>query len=122
MSKKINQLQAATDAEAKNDSRMWAQADPVTGLSKYVTGSQAKSAYHTQKLKYKGLGTEGKTLSLSQLAGMNILMIGRSMGFIYEKEDIGDPDSDEFKFDGINITLGADINLNEKFIILYRNF
>jgi hypothetical protein len=120
MSKKINQLDPATDAETLNDSYLLAIADPTNGIALKMTIAQAKEAYGTKKLPYTATGTEGNTLTISQLDGKDILAIFRGVGVIYE---IGSsPESDEFTWDQTDIVLGANTNLNEKFLILYRNF
>lgn len=120
MSKKINQLDAATDAEAKNDSFLFAQADPINGISKKTTIQQAKEVFATKKLKYTATGSEGSTLTIPALAGYEILLITRGIGSIYE---VGaSPDSDEFTWDDTSIVLGTITNPGEKFNILYRTY
>jgi len=121
MSKKINQLDSASDAECANDSYLIPLADPTNGIALKMTVSQAKEVYGTKKLKYIATGLEGSTLTLSQLLGKNILAIFRGVGTIYEADDLT-PDSDEYIWDQTDIGLGADTNTNEKFLILYRNF
>lgn|ERR1044072_569082 len=123
MSKKINQLDEATDEEALNDSYLLAIADATNGLAKKMTVSQAKEAYGAKRLKYVSTGSEGATLTLSQLLGKDILMITRGMGVIHLSEDIT-PESDEYYWDQTSITLGTEVNPDggEKFTILYRNF
>jgi hypothetical protein len=121
MSKKINQLDEATDLEAKNDSYLFPLADPITGVALKTSISQAKEVFGTKKIKYTALGTEGTTLTIPQLEGMDVLLILRGIGPIYESED-DSPESDEYTWDQEDIVLGAAVNLNEKFIILYRNF
>lgn len=118
MSKKINQLDAATDAEVANDSYLYAIADPINGLAKKASVSQIKNAYGIKSLRYKATGAEGVTITLPQLESKNILAILRSVGVIYETDEpVAEPD--EYIWDGINITLGAEANLNEKFNFLY---
>lgn len=120
MSKKINQLTAATDAEAINDSYLFPLADPVNGVALKTSVAQAKEIFKVKKLKYVCNGLEGTTLTLSQLAGKDIMLIIRGMSPIYESTD-GTPETDEYEWDTVNITLGAATNQLEKFIILYNN-
>lgn len=121
MSKKINQLDDATDEEALNDSYLFAIADSTNGLAKKMTVSQAKEVYGAKKLKYVATGVEGETLTLSQLLGKDILMITRGAVVIHLSED-ETPESDEYYWDQTDIKLGTETNAGEKFTILYRNF
>lgn len=120
MSRKINQLDAITSANAKNDSWVLAQANPTTGVANKLTVAQAKEVFATKSVKYTASGSEGKTLTIPALSGYQILAILRSSGPIYE---IGaSPESDEYTWDDTTIGLGADANPGEKFLILYRNY
>lgn len=121
MSKKINQLDAATDAEAKNDSWLDAIADPVNGIAKKRTGAQAKEVFATKKFKYVATGSEGSTLTIPELLGYDILLIMRESGPLYE---VGSsPDSSEFTWDQTDIVLGAPVGgAGERFLILYKTF
>ena len=118
MSKKISQLDAATDEEVANDSYLYAIADPTNGLAKKATVSQIKNAYGVKSFRYTALGSEGDTLTLPQLEDRSIVAILRSSGVIYETND-GTPEPDEYTWNGVDIVLGAATNLNEKFNILY---
>jgi hypothetical protein len=121
MSKKTNQLDPTTDAEAKNDSYLLPLADPVNGLSKKMTVAQAKEAFGVKRETYIASGSEGTTLTIPVLAGKQILLIGRGMGFIYE---VGSsPASNEFTWDDTDIVLGAEVSMaGEQFVILYRTY
>jgi hypothetical protein len=121
MSKKINQLDPATNLEAINDSYLFPLADPINGLAKKTSVSQAKEVFQSKKFKYIATGTENKTLTIPTLAGKDILIIFRGVGPVYESDNVT-PDSDEYKWDQVDITLGADANPNEKFLIIYKNF
>jgi hypothetical protein len=96
-------------------------ADPTNGVALKASIAQAKEIFGTKKIKYTANGTEGTTLTISQLLDKDILIILRGIGPIYEADDLT-PDSDEYTWDQADIVLGAATNLNEKFIILYRNF
>jgi hypothetical protein len=120
MSKKINQLDAATDTESLNDSWVLAQADPTNGIAKKVTVAQLKEAYGTKKYTYTASGLEGNTLTIPTIAGKQVLIIGRGLGFIYETGS--SPESDEYTWDDVNLVLGAVTNPGERFLILYRNY
>lgn len=121
MSKKINQLDAATDAEAKNDSWLLAQADPVDGIAKKITVAQAKEVYGVKSLKYTATGSEGSTLTIAALAGKQILAILRESGPLFEVGSA--PISSEFTWDDVDIVLGAPVGgAGERFLILYRTY
>jgi len=120
MSKKIDQLDAATDDEAKNDSYLLAQADPVNGVAKKMTVAQAKEVYGVKRTIYTCTGSEGTSITISELLGRQILVIGRGLGFIYE---VGSsPASDEYTWDDVTIGLGTATSDGEKFIILHRTY
>jgi len=120
MSKKINQLDAATDEESKNDSYLDGIADPVNGLAKKRTTAQSKQVFCTKSEKYVATGDEGTTITIPALAGRQILAIFRSSGIIYE---VGaSPESDEFTWDDADIVLGTATNAGEKFLILHRTY
>jgi hypothetical protein len=120
MSKKINQLDAGTDADAKNDSYLLAQADPINGLSKKITVAQAKEVFATKSELYTATGSEGTTITIPALAGRQILLIMRESGPIYE---VGSsPDSSSFTWDDADIVLGAATNPGERFLILHRTY
>ena len=120
MSKKINQLDAGTNAEAKNDSYLFAQADPINGIAKKITIAQAKEVFATKKIIYTATGSEGSSIVIPALSGYEILMIMRESGALYE---VGSsPDSSSFTWDDTTIGLGTDTNPNERFLILYRTY
>jgi hypothetical protein len=120
MSKKINQLDAATDAEAMNDSYVLAQADPINGVAKKLTVAQAKEVYGVKRTIYTCTGSEGTSVTIPALSGRQILVIGRGLGFIYEVGSA--PASDEYTWDDTTIGLGTATNTGEKFIILHRTY
>lgn len=121
MSRKFNALDAATAANAKNDSYLLAQADPVNGIALKITVAQAKEVYATKKLKYIATGSEGSTLTISALAGYDILLIMRESGPIFEVGSA--PESSEFTWDDADIVLGAPVGgAGERFLILYKTY
>jgi hypothetical protein len=121
MSKKINQLDPISDAHAKNDSWLLAQADPVTGIAEKMTVAQAKEVYATKKLKYVATGSEGSTLTIPALLGYSILLIMRESGPLYEVGSA--PDSSEFTWNDTDIVLGAAVSgAGERFLILYKTY
>lgn len=121
MSRKVNQLDPLNNSQAKNDSWLIPQCDPVSGTSYYMTVSQAKEVYATKKLKYTATGSEGSNLTIPALAGYEILMIMRESGPIYE---VGSsPDSSSFTWNDITIVLGTPVSgAGERFLILYRTY
>lgn len=120
MSKKINQLTAATGEETLNDSYLLAIADPTNGIALKMTVAQAKEAYGTKSLKYQASGGEGSTITIPQLAGKSVLAVFRSSGPVYPS-DTSTPDYDEFYWDSIVLFFGVATNVGEKFLIIYRN-
>lgn len=121
MSKKINQLDAISSADAKNDSFVLAQAHPTTGLAKKITIAQAKEVFATKAITYTATGSEGTSLTIPALAGYEILLIARESGTIYE---VGaSPGSTEFTWDDTTIVLGTAVSgAGERFRILYKNY
>lgn len=121
MSKKFNQLDPISDANAKNDSYLLAQANPITGVAEYMTVAQAKEVYATKSFKYTALGTEGSTLTIPALLGYQILLIMRESGPLYE---VGSsPLSNQFTWDDTDIVLGAAVSgAGEQFLIMYRTY
>lgn len=120
MSKKINQLDPGTDADAKNDSYLFAQADPINGISKKISVAQAKEVFSPKSITYVATGSEIRTITIPELAGRQILSIMRSSGPLFE---VGvSPESNEYTWDDISIGLGADTNPGEKFLILHRTY
>lgn len=118
MSKQINQLTAATSAEAKNDSYIFPLQNPIAGDAVMMSIGQAKEVFATKKLKYVATGGEGSTLTIPTIQNYSILLITRGMGIIYE---VGSsPDSDEFTWNSMDIGLGTPVSTGEKFNILYR--
>lgn len=121
MSKKINQLDPTSDAEAKNDSYLLALADPINGLSKKMTVSQAKEAFGVKSKLYTATGSEGDTLTIPEVQGKQILAIFRESGPIWETGS--SPDSSQYTWDDTDIVLGAPVNMaGERFNILYRTY
>lgn len=121
MSKKTNQLDPTTDAEAKNDSYLLPLADPVNGLSKKMTVAQAKEAFGVKSKLYVATGSEGSTLTVTDVQGKQILTILRESGPIFE---VGfAPASNQFTWDDVDIVLGAPVGgAGEQFLILYRTY
>lgn len=116
--KKINQLDALTDSQVNEDARVLAAADGTTGVAGKATMGQMKTVLRTHKHLYVADGTEGDTLTIATIAGMEILAIFREGSFMYEVES--DPDEVEYIWDDTTLTLGTDTGLNERFLILYR--
>src|ERR1051325_1875315 len=109
MSKKTNQLDPATDAEAKNDSYLFPLADPVNGLSKKMTVAQAKEAFGVKSKLYVATGSEVRTLTIPDIQGKQLLVIMRESGPIFEVGS--DPLSNQFTWDDTDIVLGADVSM-----------
>lgn len=121
MSKKQNQLDAATDAESKNDSYLLPIADPVNGISKKMTVAQAKETFGVKAKLYVATGSEGSTLSVTEIQGKQVLTILRESGPIFQ---VGtSPLSNQFTWDDTSVVLGAPVSgAGEQFLILYRTY
>lgn len=121
MSKKYNQLAPISGANAKNDSYLLAQADPINGVAEYMTVAQAKEVYSTKNHLYVATGSEGSTLTIPQVQGYKILTILRESGPIFE---VGvSPLSNQFTWDDTDIVLGTAVSgAGEQFLILYRTY
>lgn len=121
MSRKINQLDPITTPNAKNDSWVLAQADPVSGVANKITVAQAKEVFATKSHTYIATGSEGDTLTIPQIQGYQILSIMRESGPIFE---VGSsPASNEFTWNDTDIVLGTDVGgAGEHFLILYRTY
>lgn len=118
--KKINQLDPLTDDQANDDARYLPLADPITGIAGKITIAQAKSVFGANKLTYTGGASETTTVTISALAGMEILFMVREGSPLYEI-DPGPPGSTEFVWDLADITLFSALGLGERLLILYRN-
>lgn len=121
MGKKINQLTAVSDATAANNFQLMALCDPATGISGKMTIAQAKTAFAVFKKKYVATGSEGSTLTISELIGKEIVMATREAGSFFETT--GSPDSTEFTFDNSTgiVSLGLAVGgAGERFQFLYK--
>lgn len=119
MSKKINQFTVATNTDVADSNKLWAMGDAATGLLLKATGTQVKATLQTFKKKYAATGSEGTVLTISELAGKEILSIIREGSGLYEVTS--SPDSLEFIWNGTTITLGLGVqNAGERFLILYK--
>lgn len=121
MSKKINQLDAASNAETQDDANLFALADPTTGLAKKATRAQVKQSIGVTKLQYKATGSEGTTLTIVALAGKDILAILRESGPLFVADSLP-METAEYTWDDTDIELGAATNPDERFIILYSTY
>lgn len=90
---------------------------PTDELPLQVNADDMKLVYDE---KYIATGSEGNTLSIPSIVGKKILFVTRGASPIYKVSSA--PQSTEYVWDNINITLGAATNLNEPFLILYRNY
>lgn len=89
-----------------------------TSITDYTpTDDSMKYVYD---VKYIATGTEGITLAIPELAGKKILLVTRGNTVIYKASSA--PASNEFTWDDVNISLGANTTPNEPFLILYRNY
>lgn len=121
MSKKINQLEAASNSEVQDDANLFAIAHPSTGLAKKATRAQMKLALGVISLPFRATGAEGTTVTIPALAGKDILLIMRESGPIFPAESLP-MSTAEYTWDDTDIELGAATNPNERFMILYSTY
>ena len=89
-----------------------------TDITNY--SSTDDSMKYVYDVKYIATGTEGTTLTVPELAAKKILLVTRGNTVIYKTSS--SPASNEFTWDDVNIGLGTATNLNDPFLILYRNY
>lgn len=117
--KKVNQLEALTDEQVDDDSRLWGVGLSSTGKLSKATTQQLKKTFHTKKRLFVAVGDEGTTITLSELAGRDVLIIAREGQVLYEVEE--DPGNEEYIWDLTDITLGLETSAGERFLIIYKN-
>lgn len=119
MSKRIDQLTAATNAQAVDDTYLWIIGDPATGTMYKVTRAQLISAFGlTQKYDYVATGAEGTTLTIGDLASKDILLIIREGNPLHETNSA--PDTVEYTWDNTDIVLGLATKEGDRFTIIYN--
>ena len=74
----------------------------------------------TYVFNYTATGNEATTLLLETLAGKNILLVVREMAVLHRVSNL--PDPAEYTWDDTQLGLGSATNLNERFLIQYRNY
>lgn len=120
MGRTTNLLDSADDATVNNKFQLLPLCDPGSGISAKMTIEQAKKAFGTFKIKYVATGSEGSTLTITELANMEIIQATRENNPLYEVDS--SPDPAEFTFDGTDVTLGVPVGgAGERFLFLYKN-
>jgi hypothetical protein len=119
MSKKINQLDAASAAEIADTNNLFVIAIASTGLAKKVTRAQMRTAFAVVRTQHTATGSEGDTLTLSALASRNILMVTRESGPIYEAPGVS-PNSTEYTWDNTDLVFGTNLIAGERVVILHQ--
>ncbi len=117
---KIIDFTPVSDGQANDDGKLMAWGHPTSGELYRPTVAQAKKVFGTFRKKYVATGSEGTTLTISEIAAMEVLAIFREGPAIYEVDS--DPDPAEFIWDNTTITLGLATNPGERFLILYKNY
>lgn len=119
MNKLATAFAVPSDAQVADGNKIWVFSDPVTGQLYKPTGAQLKAVNQTFKYKHTAIGTEGVTLTISAVAGKDIIAIFRNGSVLYEVSSA--PDEMEFIWDGTTITLGLGVTGSaERFLILYK--
>ena len=89
-----------------------------TDITNYIpTDESMKFLYDSE---YMATGNEGVMLNIPEIVGKKILLITRGSAVIYKVSY--SPSSAEFTWNDTTITLGTATNMNERFLILYRNY
>lgn len=120
MSKKINEFAIPSDADVANDANLFPIGDPATGQMYQGTVAQAKAAFSTFRKDYVATGSEGTTLTISDLLNKDVVLVVRESAFLHEA--VSSPDSSAYTWDNTNIVLGAATNPGERFMILYKSY
>jgi len=116
---RLNEKGSLTDSAFNDNALLIPLAVALDGQVFTGTIAQAKDLFGVKKKKYVATGSEGTTLTITELSGgKEILMIIRESGPIFEVATA--PDTSEFTFDGTYITLGATAGSGERFVILYK--
>jgi|SRR6185437_12572461 len=118
MGKTVNLLDAADNDTIANDNRLWSCCDPVSGVSLKLTSQQVKQIFGTQRYRYTATGTEGTSLTISDLSGRYVLAVYREGSINYDV--VSSPDSVEYVWDGTTFTFGVALGAGERLLILYR--
>lgn len=85
------------------------ESDEVGGVSKSVFD-----------LEYISTGTEGATLSIPEIVGKKVLLIVREGNPLHKVSSA--PDSAEYVWNDVALTMGLAITSVQRFLILYRNY
>lgn len=115
---KIIDWPALSDAQAEDSTRLIASGVTGTGKLFRMTVGQQKKVYSPQTVYYTADGSEGSTLTISALAGRQILGIWKEGLMLYPVASA--PDSVSYTFDSTNIGLGLATNPGERYGILYK--
>lgn len=118
MGRRIDQLAPGSVDEAANDGFLWAYAPPIAGEAKKLTTAQVKEIFSSWTYQYTGTGSEGDTLTITDLAGKEILMMYRENSVLFEVDS--SPGTAEYTWDGTDIVFGSDIEADERIRILYK--
>lgn len=118
--KLIKDFDTLTDPQVNDDSKLMPFGRASDGKLFQGTVAQAKKVFSSKKYRYVALGSEGTTLTIGTIAGMEILQISRN-GQILDDNTGGSLDTTQFSWDNTNITLGLGVTMaGEKFLILYK--
>lgn len=84
-----------------------------------ITPSENETDVKVYDLIYTAAGNENNNLVIPELSGKKIIFASRENSVLYKVSN--NPESTEYTFDGINVGLGFDAGVNERFLFLYRN-
>ena len=118
--RKVNALDPVTDAIAANNTQLIPLADPGTGVSGKMTVAQAKAVFASHKKRYIATGSEGTILTISELAGKEILSVMRGPGPLYPVDLPATPESDEYTFNGTDVGMSIATSAGESFLFIYK--
>lgn len=115
---KLNQKASVTDVQFNDDTKLIPLAQTSDGKVFTGTIAQCKLIFGTHVEKYKASGSEGTTLTISDLSGKDIQAILRESGPVFEA--VSSPGTAEYTWNGTNINFGSALGVNERIVIFWK--
>jgi hypothetical protein len=117
---KLNAKGSLTNSQFNDNTKIIPIATVADGQVFTGTIAQAKLIFGSHYQKYIATGSEGTSVTIAGLIGMEVGVIIRESGVIFPI--LSSPASTEFSFNAATgtITLGASTNPSERFLIIYK--
>jgi hypothetical protein len=90
---------------------------PTDSLPGIINSDDMKLVYDTA---YTATGAEGSTLAIPEIVGKKVVLIIRENAPLHKVSN--NPISSEYTWNNTIVSLGAPTTLNERYLILYRNY